>query len=76
MRLYTLTSVLHGELAHNAHNEQFIKDIEEAIGEIFDYRESDFSDYGAAGDIIYVRTGGTEGIFRQVFANPSATITY
>ena len=68
MRLYTLTSDLHGELAHNAHNEQFIKDIEEAIGETFDYRESDFSDYGAAGDIIYVRTGGTEGIFREVFA--------
>ena len=67
MRLYTLTSDLHGELAHNAHNEQFIKDIEEAIGETFDYRESDFSDYGAAGDIIYVRTGGTEAIFRQVF---------
>jgi len=67
MRLYTLTSDLHGELAHSAHNEQFIKDIEEAIGETFDYRESDFSDYGAAGDIIYVRTGGTEGIFRQVF---------
>jgi len=68
MRLYTLTSDLHGELAHSAHNEQFIKDIEEAIGEPFDYRESDFSDYGAAGDIIYVRTGGTEGIFREVFA--------
>ena len=67
MRLYTLTSDLHGELAHNAHNEQFIKDIEEAIGESFDFRESDFSDYGAAGDIIYVRTGGTESIFRQVF---------
>ncbi len=68
MRLYTLTSGLHGELAHNAHNEQFIKDIEEAIGERFDYRESDFSDYGAAGDVIYVRTGGTEALFRQVFA--------
>ncbi len=68
MRLYTLTSDLHGELAKNAHNEQFIKDIEEAIGESFDYRESDFSDYGAAGDVIYVRTGGTEAVFKQVFA--------
>ena len=67
MRLYTLTSDLHGELAKNAHNEQFIKDIEEAIGATFDYRESDFSDFGASGDIIYVRTGGTEGVFRQVF---------
>ena len=68
MRLYTLTSDLHGELAQNAHNEQFIKDIEAAIGEPFDYRETDFSDFGAFGDIIYVRTGGTEGIFKQVFA--------
>ena len=67
MRLYTLTSDLHGELAKSAHNEQFIKDIEVAIGTTFDYRESDFSDFGAIGDIIYVRTGGTEGIFRQLF---------
>ena len=67
MRLYTLTSDLHGELAKSAHNEQFIKDIEAAIGTTFDYRESDFSDFGAIGDIIYVRTGGTEGIFRQLF---------
>ena len=67
MRLYTLTSDLHGELAKNAHNEQFIKDIEAAVGTTFDYRETDFSDFGAFGDIIYVRTGGTEGVFRQVF---------
>ena len=67
MRLYTLTSDLHSDLARNAHNEQFIKDIEEAIGEPFDYRESDFSDFGAASDVIYVRTGGTEGIFKKVF---------
>ena len=68
MRLFTLTSDLHGELARNAHNEQFIKDIEALLGQPFDYRESDFSDYGAAGDIIYVRTGGTEAIFKEVFA--------
>lgn len=67
MRLYTLTSDLHGELTRNAHNEQFIKDIEAAIGEPFDYREGDFSDFGATGDVIYVRTGGTEAIFRKVF---------
>ena len=67
MRLYTLTSDLHGELTRNAHNEQFIKDIEAAIGEPFDYREGDFSDFGAKGDVIYVRTGGTEAIFRKVF---------
>ena len=68
MRLFTLTSDLHGELARSAHNEQFIKDIEALLGQPFDYREADFSDYGAAGDIIYVRTGGTEAIFKEVFA--------
>ena len=68
MRLFTLTSDLHGELAKNAHNEQFIKDIEAAVGQAFDYRETDYSDYGAVGDIIYVRTGGTEAIFKEVFA--------
>jgi len=35
MRLFTLTSDLHGELAKNAHNEQFIKDIEAAVGADF-----------------------------------------
>ena len=67
MRLYTLTSDLHGELAQNAHNEQFIKDIEAAIGQPLDYCGPVFSDFGAVGDVIYVRTGGTEGIFRDVF---------
>lgn len=54
MRLYTLTSDLHGELAQNAHNEQFIKDIEAAIGQPFDYCGPDFSDFGAVGDVISV----------------------
>ena len=67
MRLFTLTSDLHGELAQNAHNEQFIKDIEAAVGAPFDYCGTDFTDFGAVGDVIYVRTGGTEGLFKQVF---------
>ena len=68
MRLFTLTSDLHGELARNAHNEPFIKEIEAALGERFDCLESDFSSFGIPGDIIYVRTGGTEGNFRRVYA--------
>ena len=68
MRLFTLTSDLHGELARNAHNEQFIKDIEAALGEPFECLEGDFSSYGIPGDVIYVRTGGTEGNFRRVYA--------
>ena len=68
MRLYTLTSDMHGELARNAHNEPFIKDIEAALGEPFECLEGDFSSFGIPGDIIYVRTGGTEGNFRRVYA--------
>lgn len=68
MRLFTLTSDLHGELARNAHNEPFIKDIEAALGEPFECLEGDFSSFGIPGDIIYVRTGGTEGNFRRVYA--------
>ena len=67
MRLFTLTSDLHGELAHSAHTEQFIKDIEASLGEPFEYRETDYSDYGLPSDVIYVRTGGTEGQFLKVY---------
>jgi len=73
MRLFTLTSDLHGELARNAHNERFIKDIENALGEPFDCLEADFSSYGTPGDVIYVRTGGTEGIFLSVYKGHEGT---
>lgn len=37
------------------------------IGLDFDYKGSDFTSFGKAGlDLIYVRTGGTEGIFRDL----------
>ena len=46
----TLTSFLHSEVAQNAAQEPFIQAIEALVGSIPE-------------DIIYVRTGGTEGIF-------------
>jgi len=62
--LYTLTSGLHTEMASDVANEKFIKNIEAAMGCSFDIRGGDFSTYGQHPcDIIYVRTGGTEGIF-------------
>ena len=67
MRLFTLTSDLHGELARKAHNEPFIKEIEAELGEPFDCLEADFSSFGAPGDVIYVRTGGTEGLFLNIY---------
>ena len=66
--LYTLTSPLHDEAAVNAASAAFISEIEKAAGISFDVRGSDFSDYGSHDlDLIYVRTGGTEGLFKEVF---------
>lgn len=66
--LYTLTSPIHDEAAVNASSSAFVKEIEAALGSEFIFRGPDFSDYGSHElDIIYVRTGGTEGIFKQIF---------
>lgn len=66
--LYTLTSPLHDEAAVNAVSGRFISEIENALGARFDFRGNDFSGYGESDlDIIFVRTGGTEGIFKEVF---------
>ena len=66
--LYTLTSPLHDEAAVNAASAAFVSEIEKAAGLSFDFRGSDFSDYGSHDlDLIYVRTGGTEGLFKEIF---------
>lgn len=66
--LYTLTSPLHDEAAVNAVSNVFIKELEEALGTAFDFRGNDFARYGETDlDIIFVRTGGTEGLFKEVF---------
>lgn len=68
--LYTLTSPLHDEAAVNAASSVFVSEIEDALGMRFDFRGSDFSDYGAHDlDLIYVRTGGTEGLFKEIYDN-------
>ena len=71
--LYTLTSGLHGEMARDARQEPFIREIEAALGESFDCRGEDFSGYGttAGPELIYIRTGGTEGLFRKQFPDPA-----
>ena len=66
--LYTITSVLHNEVVPKASEEKFIKEIEAALGCCFEHHEDDFSTYGTADEsYIYVRTGGTEGIFKGIF---------
>lgn len=68
--LYTLTSPLHDEAAVNAVSSVFVSEIEDALGMRFDFRGSDFSDYGSHDlDLIYVRTGGTEGLFKEIYDN-------
>ena len=65
--LYTLTSGLHGGMAADPRQEPFIRGLEAALGTAFDCRGEDFGAYGQteAPELIYVRTGGTEGIFLQ-----------
>ena len=61
--IYTLTSELHDERAVNAVTQEFL----ESLGIEYAPKGSDYSDYGTCGlNLIYVRTGGTEGIFRRI----------
>ena len=73
--LYTLTSTLHKEMVRNAADEPFIKEIEDTLGERFIFRGEDYSTYGTAyPDIIYVRTGGTEGLFKALGLRPESPV--
>lgn len=66
--LYTLTSPLHDENAVNSASAEFIAMIEEELGSDMTFHGPDFSEYGAGAlDVIYVRTGGTEGLFKEVY---------
>ena len=61
--IYTLTSELHDERSVNAVTKEFL----ESLGIEYILKGSDYSDYGTCGlNLIYVRTGGTEGIFRRI----------
>ena len=66
--LYTLTSPLHDESSVSAVSAEFIAQIEAELGVNMDFRGPDFTEYGTGGlDVIYVRTGGTEGLFKEVY---------
>ena len=61
--IFTLTSELHDEKAVSTVTHEFLTslDIE------YELKGNDYSDYGVAClDLIYVRTGGTEGIFLKL----------
>ena len=66
--LYTLTSSLHDKSAVDAVSQEFLSSIESVLGYGFDFRGDDFSSYGRSDlDVIFIRTGGSEGLFKQVF---------
>ena len=61
--IYTLTSELHDPEATNAVTQEFLS----TISQDYELKGSNYSDYGSAClNLIYVRTGGTEGIFRRL----------
>ena len=65
--LYTLTSWLHQENFPETSVDPFITEIEDAIGEKFVHCGGNFATYGDyKSNLIYVRTGGTEEIFRAL----------
>ena len=73
--LYTLTSSLHDKSAVDAVSLEFLSSIETVLGYGFDFRGDDFSSYGKSDlDVIFIRTGGSEGLFREVFPTLSGNI--
>lgn len=63
--LFSITSSLHRGLP-NPQDDDFIKEIGQALGENFDFLE-DFATYDEVAEkIIYVRTGGSEETFRKL----------
>ena len=60
--IYTLTSPLHDEKEINAATQAFLS----SLGIEYDMKGDDFAEYGSHTlDLIYIRTGGTEGRFLQ-----------
>ena len=61
--IYTLTSQLHDEQAVAASTHEFLG----SLGIEFEMKGADYADYGQSVlSLIYVRTGGTEGIFKTL----------
>ena len=61
--IYTLTSELHDEAAVGKVTKEFL----ESLGIAYEFRGNDYADYGSHTlSLIYVRTGGTEGIFLRL----------
>ena len=67
--IYTLTSELHDEKTVNTVTQEFLG----SLGIEYELKGNDYSDYGSAClNLIYVRTGGTEGIFLKLLPSLQA----
>lgn len=77
--LYTLTSPLHDQQALDAASGEFLAAIEQELAAQntscdLAFKGPDFADFGTHDlNVIYVRTGGTEGLFKEVFERVSHT---
>ena len=61
--IFTLTSELHDEKAVAAMTSEFLG----SLGISYELKGNDYSDYGEhVLNLIYVRTGGTEGVFKKL----------
>ena len=61
--IYTLTSELHDEQAVDGVTREFLNSLDVT----YEFKGSDYADYGSHSlDLIYVRTGGTEGILKRL----------
>ncbi len=61
--IYTITSSLHDEQIVSTSTKVFL----DSLNIDFKFRGSDFAEYGSDElNLIYVRTGGTEGVFRSL----------
>ena len=63
INIFTLTSELHDEQAVGAVTRDFLG----SLGIDYEFKGEDYSSYGGGSlDLIYLRTGGTEGIFKRM----------
>ncbi|MBR6055051.1 MAG: hypothetical protein IKP46_06910 [Bacteroidales bacterium] len=76
IHLYSLASPLHSEVIPSPADDRFIKDILSCGGVEFIFH-NDFSTWGtfpSGREVLYIRTGGTEGLFLQTFFGDGSVI--
>lgn len=63
INIYTLTSLLHNAQVIDAATQDFLSQLDCA----YDFKGNNYARFGEAGlDLIYVGTGGTEGLFKEM----------